>query len=285
MQLRIEPSGQSCGALVYGVDLTTPLSGATLAELRRAWLEHKVIGLPDQQLTPESLLAFADQLGPHSNDPFLMGLAEQPRVVEVRREPDEKAGIFADSWHSDWSFLATPPSATLLYGVEIPSTGGDTLFANLAAAYDALPAEKKHQLKDLTAIHSAKRAYAPSGRYGDSDKGRSMKILANDTALATQSHPLVREHPETGKPVLFISPAYTIGIESMAPAQSDALLKELFEHTDKEAFQYRHRWAPGMLTIWDNRSLNHKATGGYEGHRRLLQRVTVGEPTAVNANA
>lgn len=285
MQLRIEPSGQTCGALVYGVDLTTPLPEALLTQLRQAWLDHQVIGIPDQQLTPEGLVAFADQLGPKSDDPFLAGLAEQPRVVEVKREPDEKTGLFADSWHSDWSFLATPPSATLLYGVDIPPTGGDTLFTNLAAAYEALPDEKKRQLSGLKAIHSARRGYAPSGRYGDSDEGRSMNILANDSAMASQSHPLVREHPETGKPVLYISPAYTIGIESMAPAQGEALLAELFEHLENEVFLYRHRWAPGLLTIWDNRSLNHRATGGYEGHRRLLHRVTVGEPTAVNVNA
>jgi len=279
MQLTIEPSGQSCGALVRGVDLSSPLSQTALRQLRQVWLDHQVIGLPDQHLTPEALVAFAGQLGPHSDDPYLAGLAEQPRVVEVRREPDEKARIFADSWHSDWSFLASPPSATLLYGVEIPPTGGDTLFTNLAAAYEALDAQTRQRIAGLNAIHSARLGYARNGRYGDSDEGRSMKILADDSAMATQTHPLVRTHPETGRPVLFISPAYTIGIETLPPAESEALLGELFEHLENDAFVYRHRWAPGMLTIWDNRSLNHKATGGYEGHRRLLHRVTVGEPT------
>ena len=283
MQLSVEPSGQSCGALVHGLDLSTPLPASDLAKLRQIWLDHKVIGLPDQSLTPETLVAFANQFGPPSDDPYLAGLTEQPRVVEVKREPNEKAGIFADNWHSDWSFLATPPSATLLYGLEIPPIGGDTFFTNLAAAYDALSTSFKQRLSQLRAVHSARRGYARDGRYGNSDKGRSMNILANDSALNTQTHPLVREHPETGRPVLFISPAYTIGIESYTADQSTELLNDLFEHMQQEAFLYRHRWAPGMLTIWDNRSLNHKATGGYEGYRRLLHRVTVGEPTAVPA--
>ena len=280
MTLEIQPSGQTCGATVRGIDLSGPLSDAQIDDLRNAWLEHQVISLPDQHLTPESLLHLADRLGPASDDPYLVGLQDQPRVVEVRREPDEKARIFADNWHSDWSFLPTPPSATLLYGVEIPPVGGDTLFENLTAACEALNPERRAELSRLSAIHSARLGYARNGRYGIADAGRSMNIKSSDSALATQQHPLIRRHPETGREALFVSPAYTIGIAGLDEAQGATLLQELFEHLQSPEFIYRHQWEAGMLTLWDNRCLNHRATGGYEGHRRLLHRVTVGEPAA-----
>lgn len=280
MALTIEVSGQTCGATVRGIDLSQALDKDALAQLRTAWLDHQVINVPDQQLQPQALIRLAGELGPESDDPFLVGLSETPRVVEVRREPDEKARLFADNWHSDWSFLPTPPSATLLYGIEIPPVGGDTLFANLYASCDALPAERRKTLLTLNAVHSAKNGYAPNGRYGKSDEGRSMNIVANDSALATQTHPLIRTHPETGRQALFISPAYTVGIEGMDEEEGRELLAELFAFMNQPQFVYRHRWHSGMLTIWDNRCLNHCATGGYEGHRRLLHRVTVGEPAA-----
>lgn len=280
MTLDIQPSGQTCGATVRGIDLSGPLTDDQINALRGAWLTHQVISLPDQQLTPETLLALADRLGPASDDPYLVGLEDQPRVVEVRREPDEKARIFADNWHSDWSFLPSPPSATLLYGIEIPPAGGDTLFENLTAACEALSPTRRAELSQLRAIHSARLGYARNGRYGIADAGRSMNIRSGDSALATQEHPLIRRHPETGRDALFISPAYTIGIAGLSEQDSRELLSELFEHCQSPEFIYRHRWQAGMLTLWDNRCLNHRATGGYEGHRRLLHRVTVGEPAA-----
>ena len=278
MSLNVEPSKKDCGALVRGVDVSAPLDPDTLAELRRVWLQYKVIALPDQQLTPDSLTQFASQLGPASKDPYLGSLPDHPRVVEVRREPEEKTRIFADNFHSDWSFLPSPPSATILYGIDIPPVGGDTLYADLQAACAALPAERRAELSGLQAIHSARLGYATTGRYAKDD-GRSMKIISDDSAMATQTHPLIRPHPETGIEALFVSPAYTIGIEGMADDDAKALLGELFRYLEEDRFIYRHKWQSGMLTIWDNRSVNHAATGGYEGHRRLLHRVTVGEPT------
>ncbi len=280
MTLDIQPSGQTCGATVRGIDLSGPLTNEQIHELRAAWLTHQVISLPDQQLTPETMLALADRLGPASDDPYLVGLQHQPRVVEVRREPDEKARIFADNWHSDWSFLPSPPSATLLYGIEIPPAGGDTLFENLTAACEALGPKRRAELSQLRGVHSARLGYARNGRYGIADAGRSMNIRSSDSALATQEHPLIRRHPETGRDALFISPAYTIGIAGLSEQAGRELLDALFQHCQMPEFVYRHQWQAGMLTMWDNRCLNHRATGGYEGHRRLLHRVTVGEPAA-----
>ena len=277
--LVIEPTGATCGALLRGVDLRDDLDAATVAAIRGAWLSHQVIAFPDQDLSIEDLERFALRLGPRSPDPFIAALPGHPHVIEVRREADEKSTLFAESWHSDWSFLAQPPAGTLLHGVEIPPVGGDTLFADQCAAYDALDAAMKDRLADLRAIHSARGGYAKAGLYGDRDQGggRSMDIRPSDEALATESHPIVRAHPETGRKALYVSPAYTIGIADMDRAEARALLTQLHAHQTQPAFVYRHRWAPRMLTVWDNRSVLHAATGGYEGHRRLLRRITLGE--------
>ncbi|HYF59881.1 MAG TPA: TauD/TfdA family dioxygenase [Burkholderiaceae bacterium] len=279
MSLQIEPSGAACGATVRGADLSSPLSDATVAEIRAAWLEHGVVAFPDQRMSIEDLERFTLALGPRGDDPYIAPIPGHRHVVEIRREPDEQAPIFAETWHSDWSFLPIPPAATALYGTIIPPVGGDTLFACQAAAWDALPDRTKARLRGRLAVHSARRGYARDGMYGERDraKGRSMAIRFGDDALATRSHPIARVHPETGRTVLFVSPGYTIGIEGMDEAESTPLLMELFEHQKRPEFVYRHRWSAGMLLLWDNRRLVHAATGGYEGHRRLLHRITIAE--------
>lgn len=279
MPLSVEPSGQSCGALVRGVDLTRPLSEALMDEIRAIWLEHQVIAFPDQPLSIDDLKRFALAVGPHGEDPYIAAIPGHQHVVEVRREADERTPIFAESWHSDWSFLPTPPAGTALFGVTIPPVGGDTLFANQYAAYEALPAATKRRLDGAMGVHSARRGYAPTGMYGEQDKakGRSMRIISSESAMKTQRHPVVRTHPETGRKALFVSLGYTLGIEGMDSEASDALLQEIFAHQVRPEFVYRHRWSKNMLTLWDNRCLLHAATGGYQGHARLLHRITIGE--------
>jgi taurine dioxygenase len=280
MTIRVEPSAASCGALLRGVELSQPQSSADIAAIRAAWLEHQVIGICDQRLEIADLERFAATLGPEGDDPYIAPIAGHPRVVEVRREADETTPVFAEAWHSDWSFLDPPPAGTLLYGHVIPPVGGDTLFANQYAAYEALSGAMKARIANRRGIHSARRGYAPSGMYGERDRGRSMAIRYSDNAMATQLHPLVRRHPETGRPALFVNMGYTIGIEGMAESEGTALLMELFTHQSKPEFIYRHRWSTGLLTLWDNRCLLHAATGGYQGHRRLLWRITIGERPA-----
>lgn len=275
MGIKVTPSGQACGASITGLDLTAPLSRETVAEVRRAWLDHLVLAFPDQAMDDDDLERFTLYFGAFGEDPFIAPIPGREHVLAVGREPDETAPIFAENWHSDWSFLAKPPQATLLHGRVIPPVGGDTLFANQYAAYDALEDAQKEELDGLTAIHSAGPAYALSGFYGERDKGRSMDIRPSEAANATQTHPLIRAHPETGRKALFASPGYTIGIEGLEPDEARALLHPLFRHQSKPEFQYRHRWAEQMLVMWDNRCLNHMATGGYQGHRRLLHRTTV----------
>jgi taurine dioxygenase len=216
-------------------------------------------------------------MGPPGEDPYIHPIPGHPRVIAVRRQAHETTPIFAESWHSDWSFLNPPPAGTALHGMIIPPEGGDTLFADQYAAYEALPARTKDRLAGRYGLHSARRGYAPDGLYGEKDKGRSMSIVYSADAQRTQRQPIFRTHPETGRTALFVSPGYTIGIEDMSEAEAESLLIELFQHQTRPAFVYRHRWSVGMLTLWDNRCLLHRATGGYEGHERLLYRVTVAQ--------
>jgi taurine dioxygenase len=275
MPMTITPQAAPCGATVHGIDLRRPLSSDMVDRLRQAWLQHQVLAFPGQDLSLVDLERIALHFGPFGTDPFFGSVPGHPHIAQVRRDADEKTKIFAETWHSDWSFLPTPPQATLLYGNVIPPVGGDTLFANQYAAWDALPAAMKTLLQHKQGIHSARRGYARDGMYGERDQGRSMAIRYGDDALATQRHPIARVHSEAGRTALFVSPGYTIGIADMDETEAQPLLAELFRHQVRDDFVYRHRWTAGMLVMWDNRCVIHAATGGYDGHARLLHRITL----------
>lgn len=275
MSLTVTPSGQSCGATVTGVDLSGELTEQLIADIRAAWLQHKVLAFAGQQMDDDALERFTIAMGGFGEDPFFAPIKGRQNIAAILREADETSPLFAENWHSDWSFLAQPPSGTCLLAVDIPPTGGDTLFANQIAAFDALTPERQEFLRGLTSIHSAQLAYAPDGSYGEKDTGRSMDIRPDESARATQTHPLVQRHPETGEEALYSTLGYIIGIEGMDQADAIALLSELAQWQSRDEFVYRHRWEPDMLVMWDNRSVLHKATGGYEGHRRELHRTTI----------
>ena len=275
--LSIERTDGPFGAIVSGLDLSEAPADATAERLRAAWLEHQVLVFPEQELGFAELEAVAEAFGPIGEDPYFRAIPGQAHVVALTREADEMTPLFADVWHSDWSFLPTPPAGTMLYGVDVPPTGGDTLYADQYAAYDSLPPALRDRIDGLVGIHSAQRGYAKQGLYGDRDEGRSMAIVASDSALATHPHPLVRTHPETGRKALYVSLAYTVGIEGLDEHEANALIGELLGHLALPEHTYRHRWAPGMVVLWDNRCLVHAATGGYEGHRRELHRLTIAE--------
>jgi taurine dioxygenase len=275
--LSITPSGQACGATVTGVDLSRVISADLVAEIRAAWLTHHVLSFPGQQLSDDDLERFTLAFGGFGDDPFIAPIAGRKHVIAVKRKADETSPLFAENWHSDWSFQAKPPAGTCLYGITIPPVGGDTLFANQHAALDAMPDALRLRLEGRIAIHSAKRAYAPDGAYGEGDTAkRSMDIRPSVTAEATQSHPIIRAHPETGRLGLFSCLGYIIGIAGMDDTEALPLLIELYHWQGWEAFQYRHQWEAGMLVMWDNRSVLHAATGGYDGYDRLLHRTTIG---------
>ena len=276
MTLTVEPSGQACGARVGGIDLAGPLDAQTIAAIRAAWLEHHVRAFPGQTaMDDDALERFTLAMGGFGNDPFFAPIAGRKNIAAILREADETSPLFAENWHSDWSFQARPPVGTCLLVIDIPPRGGDTLFANQHAAWYAFPDARKAHVADLIAVHSAKLAYAPDGTYGAKDAGRSMAIRPSEAARATQTHPLIMAHPETGRRGFYSTLGYIIGIEGMEDSAAFALLRELAEWQSRDEFVYRHMWEPDMLVMWDNRSVLHRATGGYEGHRRELHRTTI----------
>jgi taurine dioxygenase len=278
MAIDVIPSRQACGAAVRGVDLSKPLDPDTVGEIRAAWLEHHVLSFPGQAMDDDDLERFTLSFGPFGDDPYIAPIEGREHVIAVRRSADETAPLFADNWHSDWSFQERPPSGTCLLAVTIPPHGGDTLYANQHAALDAMPSALRSRLKGKLAVHSARGGYAPSGTYGEADQqtDRSMAIRPSDTAMATHLHPIIRNHPETGRPGIFSCIGYIIGIEGMPEVEARELLFELYHWQTRDEFVYRHVWEPNMLVMWDNRSVLHKATGGYEGRERVLHRTTIG---------
>jgi taurine dioxygenase len=273
IRVTAQPSG--FGAEIVGLDLTRPLSKAALADVKAAWAKHAVVAFPDQPLSLDQLEAFTQEIGPFGVDPFIKPMPGHPNVLELRREPDEKATNFGAGWHSDWSFQAAPPAATLLRSEVVPPVGGDTLFCDCAAAYEALSPTMQAMLAPLQAVHSATRAYGTKGVFAKETEKRTLEIIVSPEADKSLTHPLVRTHPVTGRKALFISPVYTTGIEGLTVAESTAILTFLFQHMVQDRFIYRHKWRPGMLLMWDNRCTMHFAEGGYDGHLRVMHRTTV----------
>lgn len=275
--MNITPSGAACGARVTGIDLGGELSPYAITSIRAAWLEHKVLAFAGQTGFDDSALErFTLAMGGFGSDPFFDPIPGHANIAAIQREANELSPLFAENWHSDWSFQEKPPAGTCLRAVEIPPVGGDTLFCDQVAAFAALPNERKDYLRALTAIHSAARGYAPDGLYGESDSDdRSMAIKPGEAARARQSHPLIQRHPETGEETIYCSVSYVVGIEGMSDTDALALIMELHHWCEQDRFIYRHQWEPDMLVMWDNRSVNHKATGGYEGYRRELHRTTI----------
>ncbi|MCB2089123.1 MAG: TauD/TfdA family dioxygenase [Sphingomonadaceae bacterium] len=273
--MKVERSGQPFGANVTEIDLAGPLDPDLISAIRAAWQDHGVLAFPGQSMDDAALERFTLAMGGFGEDPYFDTLPGSDHVAAILREAEEQTPLFAEAWHSDWSFLPDPPSGTCLLGIDIPPTGGDTLFADQRAAFAALPAEKQALCRSLTAIHSARAAYAPDGAYGEQDEGRSMAIRPDESARATRSHPLVLTHPETGEEALFSCGGYIIGIEGMEGEAAFKLLVELLAWQTDDRFVYRHRWEAGTLVMWDNRRVLHRATGGYEGHRRELHRTTI----------
>lgn len=273
--MRVEVQPRGFGAVVHGVNLSGPLSAEQVAELRRLWLDHQVLAFPDQPMTHEDLERFTLAFGDFGHDPYVRAIEGHEHVLEIRREPDEQVPPFGAAWHSDWSFQETPPAATLLHAKIVPPVGGDTLFADGYAALEALDPGLVAELECLTALHSARRPYSLQGFYASGGDRRSMTILPSDDALETMAHPVIRTHPETGRRALWVNAVYTIGILDMTAGESEALLVRLFAHSVEPRFQYRQRWQRDMLTMWDNRCVQHCAQGGYDGHRRVLHRTTL----------
>lgn len=275
ISIDVTPTQPDFVASVRGIDCARPLAASTVGALQAAFARHPVLVLPGQALDPGGLERFAAALGPFGEESYVAPLAAHPHVIEVCREAHETTPVFGSAWHSDWSFQPVPPSATLLYAVEIPPIGGDTWFADAALAWDACSSALQGMLAGLRGVHTAAPAYGPRGLFARDDATRSMAIRVAASAERRQAHPLVRMHPLSGRRVLFVNPVYTVAIDGLHGAESRALLDYLCGHLTRPEFTYRHRWRPGMLVMWDNRRVLHRADGGYAGYRRLMYRSTL----------
>ncbi|MBT4615463.1 MAG: TauD/TfdA family dioxygenase [Gammaproteobacteria bacterium] len=275
----IRPLTGLIGAEITDLDLNN-LDEASFQALDNAFAQHLVLCIRDQSLTPSDLVGITDRLGGPGETPYLTGLEEYPDVVPVIKEANESSPhTFGAGWHTDFTFQATPPAKTLLYAVDTPAAGGDTLYANMYAAYDALSDGMKAALKSLNAVHSATRSYGPQATL--KNHLEHMTITNDDQEPDTQLHPVICMHPVTKRPALWINPTYTIRFENMTQEESKPLLDYLNQLIVSPQFCCRVRWQPGTLTLWDNRCTQHCATSDYQGHRREMWRTTVAGETPI----
>jgi taurine dioxygenase len=268
--LRVEPVAGALGAEISGVDLSRDLSDATVAEIRRIWLEHLVVFFRDQDLPPARFLAFARRFGQPIEYPFVKGLDDFPEIIPVLKLEQEKIN-FGGIWHSDTTYLDVPPMASMLVAREVPPAGGDTEFANMYLAYETLSDGLKRVLDGLVAVNSS--AAADVSRTREDRLRDSARVDAKKEYVA--AHPVVRVHPETGRRALYVNVAHTVRFEGMTEEESRPLLQYLFQHQVRPELTCRFRWRPRSLAMWDNRCAQHNAINDYQGHRRLLHRITL----------
>lgn len=279
-RIDIHPLTPTIGAEISNIDLSQLLSqdsdqripgNAELKQqIHQAFLAHHVLFFREQQLTAAELVRFAELFGPVGAYPFAEPLADHPAVIAIIKEPEQKT-VFGGIWHTDSTYLETPSLASVLYSIDVPAVGGDTLFANMHAAYDALDEPLQRKLIAMRAVNSSAKNQQQL-RAGHLQSG-AMQAKETDAQLAT--HPVVRRHPETGRPSLYLSPAHSSHFEGETPLQSEPLLQQLFEHATRDDYKCRFRWTPGTLAIWDNRCVLHYPINDYHGQRREMWRVTV----------
>ncbi len=268
--MHVSTISPSIGSIIHGLDISKPLKKNLLAEIRTIWLDRKIIIIRGQTLSSAEYLAFAHQIGSPDIYPFLEGLEGFPEITAVLKKETETVN-FGGVWHSDTTYQPCPPMATMLYALELPPVGGDTLFANQVQAYESLSAGLKDTLDTLKIVCRPDKATAVATRADRiAEVGRD---TSKDNLVGI--HPVIRTHPETGKKALYVNQAHSCHFEGWSIAESNALLTFLYAHQIREEFQCRHAWQQGDVAIWDNRCTLHYPVNDYNGHRRLLHRITL----------
>ena len=270
--LEVRPIAGALGAELHGVNLADELDDTCIGAIRAALNEYCVIFFRGQELNAEQQKRFARRFGEIFIHPNYLGSGPDPEVVEVIREPGDTRAI-GDEWHSDTTMVPEPPMGAILYAIEVPPYGGDTLFANQALAYDALSPAMRRLIGGLRAVHTDRLVAGPAANY---NQGRSTKVREDAAWRETVSvHPVVRTHPETGRRMLFVNHSYVVGFEGMSEEESRPLLNQLLEHGHRPEFTCRFRWEPGSVAFWDNRSTKHLALNDAGPFRRHMRRVQV----------
>lgn len=272
--MQVKKISGALGVEISGLDLSKGVSAILAADIRQVFLEHQVIFLRHQDLTPAQFLGFAQAMGQPIEYPFVKGIEGFAHIIEVKKLAHEKVN-FGGIWHSDTTYLDVPPMGSMLLAKAVPPYGGDTLFANQYLAYEALSDTMKRLLTGLKGISSSAKA--------DVSKTREDRIKTDgkgEGAVAAPQqfqalHPIVRTHPETGRKALYANVAHTAGIDGMTDAESAPILNFLFTHQVKPEFTCRFAWEPHSLAFWDNRCTQHNPVNDYHGHLRLMHRITL----------
>ncbi|MCB0972653.1 MAG: TauD/TfdA family dioxygenase [Acidimicrobiales bacterium] len=262
----LRPLGATVGAEVGGLDLTGPLADDVVDELRRALLAHKILVFRDQPMTPAQHVALTERFGPAGIHPLMAPSPDHPGVEHVERGTGSTG--FENAWHSDISWHPTPAMGTILHALSVPAAGGDTLFADAAAAHDALPADRRDRLAGLTAAHDFGRVVAHQRSADELDDLRRRHPASH--------HPVVRTHPESGRRALYVNEYFTASIDGLDPDEGDELLADLCRWIERPEFQFRLRWEDHTVALWDNRTTQHYACSDYWPATRIMERTLIG---------
>ncbi len=268
----VRPVAGALGAEIHGVDLAGEVPVEQFSEIRRAFGDYGVIFFRDQTLKPEQHIAFAERWAPIDVNRFFTHVDGYPQIAQVLKEPEQRDNI-GGSWHTDHSYDVEPAMGSILYALEVPGSGGDTMFSSMYRAYETLSDGLKSVLEGLKARHSSRHVFgAARAQRGDDTVGRiTNPHLASQDAV----HPVVIRHPETGRQALYVNPGFTLGFDGWTDEESRPLLDYLYGHASRPDFTCRFRWEPGSIAFWDNRATWHRALNDYPGQRRLMHRITV----------
>ena len=279
--MKTTPIESGCGAEIEGVDLKA-MSDDEVAAIADAQAAYGVVFFRGQTLTADDQLAAAQRFGPINVNRFFTPVPEQPKVAMVLKEPHHAANV-GGGWHTDHSYDEAPALGSMLHALEVPSCGGDTLFASMYKAFDALSPELRRTVAGLRAVHSSRHVFGAKGAYAQNEDERYRNA---NQATQDAVHPVVIRHPRSGRPALYVNPGFTVRIDGWTDAESRSLLERLYEIATREEHTCRFRWEVGSVAFWDNRATWHYALNDYPGQRRLMHRVTVegGELSPFNGN-
>jgi len=263
------------GAFVEGVDLSKNLSANLGKEIRQGLGEYGVLFFRNQDITPEQHLAFAERVGEVEINRFFQPVDHYPKIAEVRKEPEQQTAI-GELWHTDHSYDFEPALGSILVARELPKHGGDTMFANMYSAYDALSDGMKKMLEGLQAEHSTRHTFGKVPTTGElADKEYAGRLGNQHLAVQDSIHPVVIKHPVSGRKALYVNGGFTTRFAGWATEESRPVLEYLYNHAARPEFTYRFEWQPGSIAFWDNRATWHRALNDYHGERRLMHRVTI----------
>jgi taurine dioxygenase len=272
--IKAKPLSREVGAEISGVDIAAGINDEQFAEIRQAYIDYGVIFFRHQFITPDQHIEFARRWGEINVNRFFQPVKTHPMIAEVRKEPDQKANI-GGAWHTDHSYDQIPAMGSILYAREVPTLGGDTLFASMDAACEALSEAMKNTLLGLRAVHSSRHVFGESA-FDDRDLD-DLGGRYRNAAAATQDavHPVIIRHPLSGRPALYVNADFTVKFEGWTKDESQALLNFLYQHAQQNEFTCRFHWQKGSMAIWDNRATQHYAMNDYQGELRLMHRITI----------